>query len=256
MLGSGRCLSLPSTSLPSWGASRMPGGRWDAWRALPSVSSAEVGAGGRGRAPPAGPLADCSRPVPGPKGTAWSPHLQWEEPPGPLAIPHYSFEEHCLSFSEPLSATPARVSLDPLGGLATHACPLQPTVRFAEDTLLLPGDDGGSEEGPTEAPWAPPAGRQRLTRKDTPHYKKHFRVSRLPQPEAVVALLQGAQPDSEGPAGTGGWHNGPHTPWAPRAEDEGDKEDEEEVVAEEEEEKEEAVASVPSVKVGLAPPPS
>ncbi|XP_024428154.2 protein scribble homolog isoform X5 [Desmodus rotundus] len=124
----------------------------------------------------------------------------------------------------------------------------EPTVRFAEDTLLLPGDDGGSEEGPTEAPWAPPAGRQRLTRKDTPHYKKHFRVSRLPQPEAVVALLQGAQPDSEGPAGTGGWHNGPHTPWAPRAEDEGDKEDEEEVVAEEEEEKEEAVASVPSVK--------
>ncbi|XP_024428152.2 protein scribble homolog isoform X3 [Desmodus rotundus] len=127
----------------------------------------------------------------------------------------------------------------------------EPTVRFAEDTLLLPGDDGGSEEGPTEAPWAPPAGRQRLTRKDTPHYKKHFRVSRLPQPEAVVALLQGAQPDSEGPAGTGGWHNGPHTPWAPRAEDEGDKEDEEEVVAEEEEEKEEAVASVPSVKLTL-----
>ncbi|KAM5313296.1 protein scribble homolog isoform 4-T4 [Glossophaga mutica] len=122
----------------------------------------------------------------------------------------------------------------------------EPTVRFAEDTLLLPGDDGESEEGPTEAPWAPPAGRQRLTRKDTPHYKKHFRVSRLPQPEAVVALLQGAQPDSEGPAGTGGWHNGLHTSWAPRAEDE--EEEEEEAVAEEEEEKEEAVASVPSVK--------
>ncbi|XP_036904679.1 protein scribble homolog isoform X8 [Sturnira hondurensis] len=126
----------------------------------------------------------------------------------------------------------------------------EPTVRFAEDTLLLPGDDGESEEGPTEAPWAPPAGRQRLTRKDTPHYKKHFRVSRLPQPEAVVALLQGAQPDSEGLAGTGAWHNGPHMPWAPRAEDEGDQEDEEdeeEAVAEEEE-KEEVVASVPSVK--------
>ncbi|XP_045716761.1 protein scribble homolog isoform X6 [Phyllostomus hastatus] len=128
----------------------------------------------------------------------------------------------------------------------------EPTVRFAEDTLLLPGDDGESEDGPAEAPWAPPAGRQRLTRKDTPHYKKHFRVSRLPQPEAVVALLQGAQPAGEGPAGAGGWHNGPHTPWAPRAEDEGDEEDEEEAVAEEEEdeeeEKEEAVASVPSVK--------
>ncbi|KAF6101030.1 scribble planar cell polarity protein [Phyllostomus discolor] len=128
----------------------------------------------------------------------------------------------------------------------------EPTVRFAEDTLLLPGDDGGSEDGPAEAPWAPPAGRQRLTRKDTPHYKKHFRVSRLPQPEAVVALLQGAQPAGEGPAGAGGWHNGPHTPWVPRAEDEGDdEEDEEEAVAEEEdeeEEKEEAVVSVPSVK--------
>ncbi|XP_045716759.1 protein scribble homolog isoform X4 [Phyllostomus hastatus] len=131
----------------------------------------------------------------------------------------------------------------------------EPTVRFAEDTLLLPGDDGESEDGPAEAPWAPPAGRQRLTRKDTPHYKKHFRVSRLPQPEAVVALLQGAQPAGEGPAGAGGWHNGPHTPWAPRAEDEGDEEDEEEAVAEEEEdeeeEKEEAVASVPSVKLTL-----
>lgn len=131
-------------------------------------------------------------------------------------------------------------------------------MRFAEDTLLPPGEDAESEEGPLEAPWALPVGRQRLTRKDTPHYKKQFKVSKLPQPEAVVALLQGTQPDSEGPAGLGGWHNGPHTPWAPRAEDEGDEEDEEEAeeaVAEEEDEKEEAVASVPSVKVGLTPFP-
>ncbi|XP_036137167.1 protein scribble homolog isoform X2 [Molossus molossus] len=129
----------------------------------------------------------------------------------------------------------------------------EPTVRFAEDTLLPPGEDGESEEGPLEAPWALPVGRQRLTRKDTPHYKKQFKVSKLPQPEAVVALLQGAQPDSEGPTGLGSWHNGPHTPWAPRAENEGDEEDEEEAeaVAEEEEEKEEAVASVPSVKLTL-----
>ncbi|KAM8786485.1 protein scribble homolog [Rhynchonycteris naso] len=124
----------------------------------------------------------------------------------------------------------------------------EPTVRFAEDTLLLPGEDGESEDGPPEAPWALPAGRQRLTRKDTPHYKKHFKVSKLPQPEAVVALLQGTQTDDEGPAGLRGWHNGPHMPWAPRAEDEGDEDEEEEAVAKEEEEKEEAVASVPSVK--------
>ncbi|XP_013974216.3 protein scribble homolog isoform X1 [Canis lupus familiaris] len=130
----------------------------------------------------------------------------------------------------------------------------EPTVRFAEDTLLLPpaGEDGESEEGQLEAPWPLPGGRQRLIRKDTPHYKKHFKISKLPQPEAVVALLQGAQPDGEGPAGAGGWHNGPHTPWAPRAEEE-DEEDEEEDEEEEEvavaeEDKEEAVVSAPSIK--------
>ncbi|XP_074172608.1 protein scribble homolog isoform X6 [Rhinolophus sinicus] len=121
---------------------------------------------------------------------------------------------------------------------ATEETYEEPTVRFAEDTLLLPpGEDGDSEEGPLEAPWPLPMGRQRLIRKDTPHYKKHFKVSKLPQPEAVVALLQGTQPDGQGLAGPGGWHNGPHTPWAPRAEDEEDEEDEEE-----------AVASAPSVK--------
>lgn len=125
-------------------------------------------------------------------------------------------------------------------------------MRFAEDTLLLPpAEDGESEEGPLEAPWPLPVGRQRLIRKDTPHYKKHFKVSKLPQPEAVVALLQGTQPDGQGPAGLGGWHNGPHTAWAPRAEQE---EEEEEAVAEEEDEdRDEAVACAPSVKVGPRP---
>uniref|UniRef100_A0A673UMH6 PDZ domain-containing protein n=1 Tax=Suricata suricatta TaxID=37032 RepID=A0A673UMH6_SURSU len=105
----------------------------------------------------------------------------------------------------------------------------EPTVRFAEDTLLVPPrEDGESEEGQLEAPWPLPGGRQRLIRKDTPHYKKHFKISKLPQPEAVVALLQGAQPDGEGPGGPGGWHNGPHTPWAPQAEEEAEKEEEEE----------------------------
>ncbi|XP_032616566.1 protein scribble homolog isoform X5 [Hylobates moloch] len=131
----------------------------------------------------------------------------------------------------------------------------EPTVHFAEDALL-PGDDRESEEGQPEAPWTLPGGRQRLIRKDTPHYKKHFKISKLPQPEAVVALLQGIQPDGEGPVAPGGWHNGPHAPWAPRAqkEEEEEEEEEEENRAEEEEasteeeDKEGAVASAPSVK--------
>nr|XP_036879223.1 protein scribble homolog isoform X6 [Manis javanica] len=150
---------------------------------------------------------------------------------------------------------------------------LLPTVRFAEDTLVLhpPGEDAeseeGQEEGQLEAPWSPPGGRQRLIRKDTPHYKKHFKISRLPRPEAVVALLRGTHPDGEGLAGPRGWHNGPHTPWAPRAEEEEEEEEEEEaeeaeeeaeqaeeeaeaavVAAEEEEEAGAAAASVPCVK--------
>nr|XP_013001185.1 protein scribble homolog isoform X6 [Cavia porcellus] len=127
----------------------------------------------------------------------------------------------------------------------------EPTVHFAEDTLL-PREDVESEEGQLEAPWPLPAGRQRLIRKDTPHYKKHFKISKLPQPEAVAALLQGMQPAGEGPAS---WHNGPHTPWAPRAQEEEEEEEEEEERAEEEgeatteeEDREEVVASVPSVK--------
>ena len=71
-----------------------------------------------------------------------------------------------------------------------------------------------------------------------------------------MALLQGTPPDSEGPVGAGSWHNGPHMSWAPRAEEE---EEEDEAVEEEEgetavaAEEEKAVASAPSVKVGLAP---
>ena len=55
--------------------------------------------------------------------------------------------------------------------------------------------------------------------------------------------------------GTGGWHHGPHMSWAPRAEeeeeDEAEEEEEGEAAVAAEEEK--AVASAPSVKVGLAP---
>lgn len=124
----------------------------------------------------------------------------------------------------------------------------------------MPREDGESEEGQPEAPWTLPSGRQRLIRKDTPHYKKHFKISKLPQPEAVVALLQGVQTDRQGPAG--GWHNGPHTPWAPRAQEEEEEEEENRVeeegeatTEEEEEDKEEAVASAPSVKVCVIPVP-
>ncbi|XP_055401564.1 protein scribble homolog isoform X8 [Bubalus kerabau] len=157
------------------------------------------------------------------------------EPEGPLA------EEEGLSQQEPVPATQEEVMEE------TYE---EPTVRFAEDTLLLPREDGESEEGQPEAPWPLPGGRQRLIRKDTPHYKKHFKISKLPQPEAVVALLQGTPPDSEGPMGTGGWHNGPHMSWAPRAEeeeeDEAEEEEEGEAAVAAEEEK--AVASAPSVK--------
>ncbi|XP_065759015.1 protein scribble homolog isoform X1 [Muntiacus reevesi] len=157
------------------------------------------------------------------------------EPEDPLA------EEEGLSQQEPMPATQEEVMEETYEELS------QPTVRFAEDTLLLPREDGESEEGQPEAPWPLPGGRQRLIRKDTPHYKKHFKISKLPQPEAVVALLQGTPPDSEGPVGAGGWHNGPHMSWAPRAEEEeeGEAEEEEEGAAVEEEK---AAASVPSVK--------
>ncbi|XP_042109878.1 protein scribble homolog isoform X4 [Ovis aries] len=164
------------------------------------------------------------------------------EPEGPLA------EEEGLSQQEPVPATQEEVMEETYEELS------QPTVRFAEDTLLLPREDGESEEGQPEAPWPLPGGRQRLIRKDTPHYKKHFKISKLPQPEAVVALLQGTPPDSEGPVGAGSWHNGPHMSWAPRAEeeeedDEAEEEEEGEAAVAAEEEK--AVASAPSVKLTL-----
>ncbi|XP_034958565.1 protein scribble homolog isoform X17 [Zootoca vivipara] len=61
----------------------------------------------------------------------------------------------------------------------------EPTVHFAEDTLVRSEEEEEEEQPPF------PAGKQRLIRKDTPHYKKHSRIAQLPRPEAVVALLQG-----------------------------------------------------------------
>uniref|UniRef100_A0A8C1G8H5 Protein scribble homolog n=1 Tax=Cyprinus carpio TaxID=7962 RepID=A0A8C1G8H5_CYPCA len=71
-----------------------------------------------------------------------------------------------------------------------------------------------------------PAEKQRLIRKDTPHYKKHFKITKLPKPETVAALLQGFSHDGLSPNA--------HTP-----EDERNGEEEEE-----EEEEEEGVMGV------------
>ncbi|XP_063252463.1 protein scribble homolog isoform X4 [Prinia subflava] len=65
----------------------------------------------------------------------------------------------------------------------------EPTVHFAEDTLIRSEDEEEDEERPF------PVEKQRLIRKDTPHYKKHFKITKLPKPEAVVALLQGLNSD-------------------------------------------------------------
>ncbi|XP_060730063.1 protein scribble homolog isoform X9 [Tachysurus vachellii] len=74
----------------------------------------------------------------------------------------------------------------------------EPTVHFAEEPIIRGGDeddddedgeDGDRSDG--EAQPAPfPAERQRLIRKDTPHYKKHFKITKLPKPETVAALLE------------------------------------------------------------------
>ncbi|XP_061615076.1 protein scribble homolog isoform X6 [Phyllopteryx taeniolatus] len=80
---------------------------------------------------------------------------------------------------------------------------IEPTVHFAEEPIIRGGDeDDGEEDGERsdeEDDRAPfPAEKQRLIRKDTPHYKKHFKITKLPQPETVAALLQGFNPDGLG----------------------------------------------------------
>ncbi|XP_071594731.1 protein scribble homolog isoform X27 [Heliangelus exortis] len=110
----------------------------------------------------------------------------------------------------------------------------EPTVHFAEDTLIRSEDEDEDEERPF------PVEKQRLIRKDTPHYKKHFKITKLPKPEAVVALLQGLS--SEG---------------VPKEEEElggcrnnGEPEDQEETW-DEEERKNGALSAQPSVKLTL-----
>lgn len=91
-------------------------------------------------------------------------------------------------------------------------------MHFAEEPIIRGGDEDDEEDGERsdeeyKRP-AFPAEKQRLIRKDTPHYKKHFKITKLPKPEAVAALLQGFSPDRL---------NSPQT-----AEDEEDEQDEEE----------------------------
>ncbi|KAF0024901.1 hypothetical protein F2P81_021782 [Scophthalmus maximus] len=79
----------------------------------------------------------------------------------------------------------------------------QPTVHFAEEPIIRGGDEEDDEDGEDgersdeeDERLSFPAEKQRLIRKDTPHYKKHFKITKLPKPEAVAALLQGFGPDS------------------------------------------------------------
>ncbi|XP_075405270.1 protein scribble homolog isoform X3 [Tenrec ecaudatus] len=189
-------------------------------------------------------LPSC-RMVPGPPSpTLEDPRLSTES-----EASHPSASTGSEGLSEGLPAQAEDLGPQEPGAASPEEDYEEPTVHFSEDTLL-PREDSEEDEGQPEAPWPASGGRQRLTRKDTPHYKKHFKVSKLPRPEAVVALLQGGRPDGEGQAAPGGWHNGPHAPWALQAEEEEEEEEEEENQVEEEEEEpeEEATAAAPSVK--------
>lgn len=70
----------------------------------------------------------------------------------------------------------------------------EPTFRGGDEDDEEDGEDGERSEEEDERPTIP-AEKQRLIRKDTPHYKKHFKITKLPKPEAVAALLQGFSPE-------------------------------------------------------------
>lgn len=104
----------------------------------------------------------------------------------------------------------------------------QPTVHFADEPIIRGGDDDDDNEVDNEDDGdrsdenfrtPPPAEKQRLIRKDTPHYKKHFKITKLPKPEAVAALLQGFSQDGLSPTA--------HTPEDMRDDGEEDEEEEE-----------------------------
>uniref|UniRef100_A0A3P9NFS8 Protein scribble homolog n=1 Tax=Poecilia reticulata TaxID=8081 RepID=A0A3P9NFS8_POERE len=79
---------------------------------------------------------------------------------------------------------------------------IEPTVHFAEEPIIRGGDEddeddreNGERSDEDDDRPAIPQEKQRLIRKDTPHYKKHFKINKLPKPETVAALLQGFSPD-------------------------------------------------------------
>ncbi|KAM9826868.1 protein scribble homolog [Neosynchiropus ocellatus] len=78
---------------------------------------------------------------------------------------------------------------------------IEPSVHFAEEPIIRcrdeEEDDGedGERSDEDDGRLTLPAEKQRLIRKDTPHYKKHFKITKLPKPETVAALLQGFSPD-------------------------------------------------------------
>lgn len=73
----------------------------------------------------------------------------------------------------------------------------EPIIRVGDDYEEEDGEDGERSDEEEERPPFPME-KQRLIRKDTPHYKKHFKITKLPKPEAVAALLQGFSPDGLG----------------------------------------------------------
>uniref|UniRef100_A0A3Q2PVG1 Scribble planar cell polarity protein n=1 Tax=Fundulus heteroclitus TaxID=8078 RepID=A0A3Q2PVG1_FUNHE len=106
---------------------------------------------------------------------------------------------------------------------------IEPTVHFAEEPIIRGGDEDDEEDRENgersdedyERPAFPPE-KQRLIRKDTPHYKKHFKINKLPKPETVAALLQGFSPD--------GLHSPTRAAEDEREEEEEEEEDEEEQI--------------------------
>uniref|UniRef100_A0A8B9LT79 Protein scribble homolog n=1 Tax=Astyanax mexicanus TaxID=7994 RepID=A0A8B9LT79_ASTMX len=91
----------------------------------------------------------------------------------------------------------------------------KPTVHFEDDD---DDEDGANRSDEDSRPPQFPAEKQRLIRKDTPHYKKHFKITKLPKPETVAALLQGFSADGLSPSA--------RTPEDQRDEDEDEEEDE------------------------------
>ncbi|XP_069813031.1 protein scribble homolog isoform X4 [Dendropsophus ebraccatus] len=69
---------------------------------------------------------------------------------------------------------------------------MEHSVHFAEETLVHCDDEDDDMDDDRGSP-----GKKRLIRKDTPHYKKHSKITKLPNTEAVVALLQGQSPLDE-----------------------------------------------------------